>query len=103
TLQVGKIMNSFLPSEIYGEQETVVLNSVNSISSIQIYQQKTQAMNTIPCQQLENTMREEAVDVAQVILHPEDENWQQAYQKWTQWALDVHEVMTGLRKASYLL
>ncbi len=98
TLQTGKIANSFLPSEIYGETETILLDSVNSISSIKIYQQETQDIKEIPCQQLENPMVEEAEDFAAVLNHPTDSDQLQHYEDWLQVTQTVHTIIAELRK-----
>lgn len=97
-LMTGKIGNSFLPSEIYSMDETIVLNAVNSIESIKVYDRHQGAFKEVEAAPEEVPMIAEARDFAAVINHPTDESWQHAYQEWLAIAQDVHLIMEELRK-----
>lgn len=98
TMLTGKIADSFLPSEIQGTQGTLVMNAINSIDSIRLYDRNTQEWSDIPCSKKTNPMVEEANDFAEVIQQANDSNWQKKYQKWLQLAIEANKILVALRK-----
>ncbi len=97
-LMTGKIGNSFLPSEIYSLKETIVLNAVNSIESIQVYNRQQAEFSVVEAAPEEQPMIAEARDFAAVITQPQDPNWQAAYEEWLVIAQTVHTIMEDLRQ-----
>lgn len=97
-LMTGKIGNSFLPSEIYSLDETIVLNAVNSIESIKVYDRHQGEFKVVEAAPEEKPMIAEARDFAAVINQPEDKTWQAAYENWLTIAQEVHAIMEDLRQ-----
>lgn len=100
TLSTGKNANSFLPSEIYFEDETLILDAINSIESITVQPLKeaTEPLENRAKKASENPMIDEALAFADVIHHPNSIQQQKDYQDWIQLARDVHSTMEKLRK-----
>lgn len=98
TMQVGKITNSFLPSEIYGEEKTIIIDGINTISSIKEYNQTTGKTETIVCKNSENPMVEEVENFADVLTNKEDKVLEKHYQGWLKLAKEVHETIAKLKR-----
>ncbi|QIL46965.1 Gfo/Idh/MocA family oxidoreductase [Vagococcus coleopterorum] len=98
TMQTGKIANSDLPSEIYTQKETIHLDAVNSIETINVLDLKTQELRNVPATRLENPMVEEATDFADVIENPTSEALQTSYNDWLEIGAIVHELMEQMRQ-----
>lgn len=97
-LMTGKIGMSFLPSEIYSLNETIVLDAVNSIESVKIYNRHDAQFESVPIEQEEMPMIAEARDFAAVMTQPTDEAWQDEYLEWLEIAREVHTIMQELRQ-----
>lgn len=93
TLQTAKNYTTYLPSEIYTSQGTLILDSVEEIKSAR-FRDLTGGEEVLPVQVASHQMEEEAAAFAQMI---EREDWL-SWEKWTQLALDVHETMWKLRQ-----
>lgn len=98
TIQVGKIGDSFLSSEIYFDSGTLLLDGINSISKAEFHDRDHHQTNRISLTAEENPMMEEAADFAHVIENPNDKNWGVQYEEWVELARNVNRVLTYLRK-----
>ena len=98
TILAGKIVNSFLPAEIYGLNKTLSMDSIESITTIDVIDCKTKLKESIAKKTSENPMMDEAKDFADVINFPEDVNKQKEYKEWLTLSQQVNQVMTDLRK-----
>ncbi|WP_035052132.1 Gfo/Idh/MocA family protein [Carnobacterium pleistocenium] len=98
TILTGKIVNSFLPAEIYGLNKTLSLDSIESITTIEVVDCKTKLKESIAKKTSENPMMDEAKDFADVINFPEDINKQKEYKEWLILSQQVNQIMTNLRK-----
>lgn len=96
TIQHGKIGDSFLPSEIYTKEKTLVLSSVNSISHVTIHQRSEPKVEEISLHVEENPMVEEARDFAAIIQQPAAH--QETYQKLLDLAENVNSLLYEMRK-----
>lgn len=96
-LMTGKIGNSFLPSEIYSLDETIVLNAVNSIESIKVFNRHEGAFKEVVAEPEDLPMISEARDFAAVITQPDNPSWQAQYEEWLVIAQNVHAIMEELR------
>lgn len=97
TLLTGKIIDSFLPSEIYLADGTIILDAINSIESIRYFDRKTQEVNVIDVEKEENPMVEEAMDFANVMLQPTKGLYQKQYLYWQDLGRIVHKIMEQMR------
>ncbi|SIO20575.1 Predicted dehydrogenase [Carnobacterium alterfunditum] len=98
TILAGKIVNSFLPAEIYGLNKTLSMDSIESITTIDVIDCKTKLKESIAKKTSENPMMDEAKDFADVINFPEDVNKQKEYKEWLTLSQQVNQLMTDLRK-----
>ena len=98
TILAGKIVNSYLPAEIYGLNKTLSMDSIESITTIDVIDRKTKLKESIAQTASENPMMDEAKDFADVINFPEDVNKQKEYKEWLTLSQQVNQVMTDLRK-----
>jgi predicted dehydrogenase len=99
TMITGKVSDSFAKAEFYGEKGTVVANSVALIDEIRLWQDGKFSDNlALPPS---GTMIEEAAVFAEMILKPSEN--QEKYETLCQLALDVHELLTELRRKAKLV
>lgn len=103
TLQAGKIGDSFLDSEIYFENGTLVLDGINAISKAEFHDRNRKETDIISLTVEENPMVEEALDFAEVILNPTDKDWGLKYEEWIELARNVNKVVTTLRKSAGII
>lgn len=98
TILVGKIVNSYLPAEIYGLNKTLSMDSIESITTIEVIDRKTKLKESIAEKTAANPMMDEAKAFAAVINFPEDTAKQKDYNEWLKLSEQVNQVMTDLRK-----
>ncbi|BAL62372.1 Gfo/Idh/MocA family oxidoreductase [Melissococcus plutonius] len=98
TLQLGKIVDSFIGSEIYFDNGTLSLDGIASIGVAEYYDRERQERDQISIEPEVNPMTEEAEDFAAVIGNVDDSNWQVYYEEWLMLARNVNQVLTDLRK-----
>lgn len=98
TILTGKIVNSFLPAEIYGLNKTLSMDSIESITTIDVIDCRTKLKESIAKKTSENPMMDEAKDFADVINFPEDVAKQEEYRGWLTLSQQVNQLMTDLRK-----
>ncbi|MGY3778419.1 Gfo/Idh/MocA family protein [Isobaculum melis] len=98
TLLTGKIVQSYLPSEIYGQQGTIVMDAVNAITQITTIDTKTgkEVSHAKPAK--ENPMYHEAMAFAEVINNPTLPDHQAKYEEWLQLSKNVNQVLKALRE-----
>ena len=92
-IQAGKNINSNLPAEIYTDQGTLTLDSIEFISSA-IFQGLDGQETILPIQQASHTMQEEAKAFATVLLRKD----RTAYEEWLKAASAVHQTLWTMRK-----
>ena len=97
-MQTGKIADSFLPSEIYGSEGTILLASMNDISSIRIFNRGTKTTVEVAEEKESNWMFGEANVFADIMLHPDAPDSRKRYAEIEGMMRDVHAVMTELRR-----
>lgn len=98
TILAGKMVNSYLPAEIYGLNKTLSMDSIESITTIEVIDGKTKLKESIAQKTSENPMMDEAKDFADVINFPDDSAKQKEYKEWLTLSQEVNQVMTDLRK-----
>lgn len=98
TIQHGKIGASFLPSEIYLTDRTIVLNAVNAIESVMIFDKNGEKMEELILDVEKNSMVEEANDFATVMEAPFEETNRKNYEKWVNLSVIVNRILFDLRQ-----
>ncbi len=97
-MQTGKIADSFLPSEIYGSEGTILLASMNDISSIRVFDRATKTTVEVAKEKESNWMFGEANAFADIMLHKDSPEHLKRYEELEGIMRDVHAVMTELRR-----
>ncbi len=97
-MQTGKIADSFLPSEIYGSEGTIILGSMNDISSIRVFDRATKTTVEMAEEKESNWMLGEANAFADIMLHKDSAEHRRRYEELEGIMRDVHAVMTELRR-----
>ena len=92
-IEYGNNINSNLPAEIYTDQGTLTLDSIEFISSA-IFQGLDGQETILPIQQASHTMQEEAKAFATVLLRKD----RTAYEEWLKAASAVHQTLWTMRK-----
>lgn len=100
TLQTGKISDSYLPSEIYFDKGTLVMNGVEAIEQVEYHDREHGVIESIAVTAEENPMLEEAAAFAAVMLHPDDRDYGLRYEEWVELARNVNLVLTKLRESA---
>lgn len=100
TLQIGKYADAFLDSEIYFEEGTLILDSVNAISHAEYHDRAGHKREVLALTVAENPMIEEAHDFAEILEHPEDPTLGLLYEEWVELSRNVNQVLTALRKSA---
>ncbi|WP_034549633.1 Gfo/Idh/MocA family protein [Carnobacterium funditum] len=98
TIQTGKIANSYLPSEIYGLDQTISIDGIAGIAAIDVIDRKTSLKETVSQSVTEAPMMEEAQAFARVINQPTDKRALKDYSDWQELSRQVNLLMTSLRK-----
>ncbi|MDR3156864.1 MAG: Gfo/Idh/MocA family oxidoreductase [Lactobacillales bacterium] len=102
TIHLGKNIDSFVPSEIFFSDGTLILDGINAISSAQ-YRSHGGVDQSLEVQALQNPMIEEASDFAKVMLHPRNRVLGKKYEEWVELARDVHDILAEMRKDAGIL
>lgn len=99
TLNVGKTSNSFLPSEINGLQDAIVMDNAAELGKVTYHDVDGKAHN-IGVQPDANPMLAEARDFAMVINDPAGH--QKEYQAWRQLSRNVNKLLFNLRQSGHI-
>ena len=98
TIQQGKIADSFLPSEIYLTDGTLLLSGINAFDSVVFYQRKTGEKQVIPVTALPNPMIEEASAFANIMKNPTNPQLGLQYEEWVELSRNINQVIYKLRQ-----
>ncbi|MGM9903624.1 oxidoreductase NAD-binding Rossmann fold protein [Enterococcus sp. 10A9_DIV0425] len=99
SIQPGKIGDSYLPSEIYFDSGTLVMNGVNAIEQAEFHDRNHKEIIDLTITPSENPMSEEAEDFADIINHPTDPVRGLLYEEWTELARNVNQVVYDMRRS----
>lgn len=97
TIQTGKNINSSLPAEIYTNQGTLVLDTIEHISSAIFHPLKGEA-EALAIRQAPHTMLEEAERFADMVTRPQPD----LYEKWLTAAQAVHNTLYHMRQTAHI-
>lgn len=92
-------MHSKLPSEIYVDDETIIIHDVSRISKVELINQEGQKADVIDYKP-ENYMYDELLNFAEVINNPDSIHQKVRYEDWKQLSLQVAQTMELLRKSA---
>ncbi|WP_122645244.1 Gfo/Idh/MocA family protein [Enterococcus mediterraneensis] len=98
TIQQGKNADSFLPSEIYLDNGTLVMNGINAFDKAAFHDREQKEIKKLEITAKENPMVEEAADFAKVIENPTDPKLGDIYQEWVELSRNVNKVIYHLRQ-----
>ncbi|MGX7133289.1 Gfo/Idh/MocA family protein [Enterococcus songbeiensis] len=98
TIQQGKIADSYLPSEIYLDNGTLVMSGINAFDAAEFHDRNQKEIVKLDLTAKENPMVEEAADFAKVIQHPEDKMQGALYQEWVELSRNVNKVIYHMRQ-----
>ncbi|BDZ30458.1 Gfo/Idh/MocA family oxidoreductase [Lactiplantibacillus sp. WILCCON 0030] len=99
TLNIGKTSNSFLPSEINGRRDALLMDNAAELGRIIYHNDKGESEN-IGVEPDDNPMLAEARDFAAVINDPAGH--QTEYQAWRQLSRDVNKLLFNLRQSGHI-
>ncbi|WP_412988398.1 Gfo/Idh/MocA family protein [Pediococcus siamensis] len=102
TLNIGKTSNSYLPSEIYGLKDTIVMSNPADLETVS-YRDEKGNETLIGSKPAENPMIAEAADFARVIQAPDNEQNQQDYWKWLDLSQNVAKLLYNLRQSGKIV
>ncbi|MGT2715109.1 Gfo/Idh/MocA family protein [Streptococcus respiraculi] len=97
TIQTGKNTNSSLPAEIYTNQGTLVLDTIEHINSA-IFHPLEGEPETLAITQAPHTMLEETRQFADMIKQPQPE----LYENWLAAAQAVHNTLYHMRQTAHI-
>ena len=98
SIQPGKNWRFYLPSEIYFDSGTLVMNGVNAIETAEFHDRQHQEITTLKIKTAENPMADEAKDFANVDQSSNRSNLGLLYEEWIELARSVNQVVYDLRK-----
>ena len=98
---LSKGVHSQLTSEIYVDDETIVIHGITRIDRVDLIDASGQEA-TLIAYTPENPMYDELVNFAEVINHPDDTHLSYVYEDWKQTSLAVTQTMELLRKSAKL-
>lgn len=98
-LNLGKTANSYLPSEIYGLKETLILDNpaeLNKLTLMDELHQSQQIAAALP----ENPMLAEVRDFNEILLAPDKLSSKQQMEDWLAVAVQVNQLLAQLRHSA---
>ncbi|MCT4398619.1 gfo/Idh/MocA family oxidoreductase [Pediococcus ethanolidurans] len=102
TLNIGKTSNSYLPSEIYGLKDTIVMSNPADLETVS-YHDADGHETLISEKPADNPMISEAADFARVINDPQNEKNDQDYWKWLDLSQNVTKLLYNLRQSGKIV
>lgn len=97
TLNIGKNKNSYLPSEVYGLKDTILMDNAAELGKVD-YIDDDDNNHSLGGQPDANPMLSEVKDFAQVINNPMNSDRQKDYQKWLEISQNVNKLLFNLRQ-----
>lgn len=100
-LFISKAVHSVMPSEIYMDDETIVIEGITRIDKVHVINTKGQAATVIEYKP-SNPMAGEVEHFAEMMMKRDDVHQQLLYENWTQLSLQVAQVMEDIRQSANL-
>ncbi|KAH0025780.1 NAD(P)-binding protein, partial [Aureobasidium melanogenum] len=98
-IQQSKCFTSFAPTEVYGENGTISLNSVTDIASVKFWDRKTKQTEELAEKKMDLNLQEEAEEFARIINNKDVD----AAAKLEQLSYDIVSVTSDLRRQNGIL
>ncbi|GKT03124.1 Gfo/Idh/MocA family protein [Furfurilactobacillus sp. WILCCON 0119] len=102
TLNIGKNTNSYLPSEIYGVKDTIVMDNAAELKSV-VYHAADGTVTQLSETPADNPMVAEATEFAEVLNNPENPDNVRHYQTWLHLSEIVNGVLYDLRRKASIV
>lgn len=99
TIFISKAVHSKLPSEIYIDDETIVIHDISRISKVELINNEGQKADVIDYKP-ENYMYDELLNFAEVINDSDSIHQKVRYEDWKQLSLQVAQTMDLLRRSA---
>lgn len=96
---ISKAIHSKLPSEIYIDDETILIHDISRIRKVELINTEGQKADVIDYKP-ENYMYDELLNFAEVINNPDSIHQKVRYEDWKQLSLQVAQTMELLRKSA---
>ncbi|HFI0462768.1 TPA: Gfo/Idh/MocA family protein [Streptococcus suis] len=96
---VSKAVHSVLHSEIYFDDETVVIEGISRIDKVKLINKAGQEAKIIAYKP-ENPMYDELLAFYEILEDPDSQTSQVRYEDWKQMSLQVTQVMQELRRSA---
>lgn len=104
TIIVGKNATSAAEVEVYGEDETLIINHVAQLSNARLLDIRTFSEREIELKEVkENDMFYEAETFAKMIADQKNQETQNRYQELSEWARIVSELLQDLRAQAEII
>lgn len=97
TLNIGKNKNSYLPSEIYGLKDTILMDNAAELGKVD-YIDVDGNNHSLGGKPDANPMLSEAKDFAEIINNMDDTNIQNNYNEWLEISQNVNKLLFSLRQ-----
>ena len=97
TLNIGKNINSHLPSEIYGLKDTIVMDNAAELQKVDYFDSEGQdhLISTTPDA---NPMTAEVKAFTQIIINPDSDESLRKYHEWFDLSRNVNKLLYNLRQ-----
>lgn len=99
TIFISKAVHSKLPSEIYIDDETIIVHDISRISKVELINNEGQKADVIDYKP-ENYMYDELLNFAEVINDSDSIHQKVRYEDWKQLSLQVAQTMDLLRRSA---
>ncbi|MBG9984014.1 Gfo/Idh/MocA family oxidoreductase [Aerococcaceae bacterium DSM 111022] len=96
---ISKAVHSELTSEIYIDDETLVIHEISRISRVDLINANAEATTLIDYKP-ENPLYDELMSFAEVMNNPDNQHMQIVYEDWKQLSLQVTQTMELLRRSA---
>lgn len=100
-LNFGKTSNSYLPSEVYGLKETLVIDNPAELNQLTLFDENQQAKSLAKAAAL-NPMTAEVQDFDRVLQQPADLNSKEKMEDWLATAIRVNRLLYQLRQSAQI-
>ena len=101
SLFISKAVHSLQPSELYFDNETIVIEGITRIDRVYLVNQEAQSAKVIDYVP-KNPMLAELTHFAEVLANPQDDAQLARYREWTDLSWQVAQVMDSLRRSAGL-
>lgn len=99
SLDFGKINTSIQPTEVYGPDQTLLLNAVTGLSEATLIDARTKEVIEVDLDEpANNPLVWEAIEFADIMLNPEKEESKAALNNWLTLTKNVHEILEEIRR-----